>query len=81
MPEYRYDILWEQNMGGGRGILARASADEWEVAKLIWERCCTNQLPNTVRDARVNIFVNDKFSHVFNPDGRTPWPRPSAISS
>jgi hypothetical protein len=68
---YHYEIQWEQNMGGGRGMRMCLKTEDHETGRLAWRTLCADKLENEVRDVQVTCN-----GVPFYPV--PPWPRPAA---
>lgn len=66
---YRYEISWEQNMGGGRGLHMCLTTDDHEAGRLAWRTLCADKLENEVRSVQVTCN-----GQPFDPMAL--WPRP-----
>jgi hypothetical protein len=73
---WTYQVNWEQNMGGGRGINMQITTNDWETARFVWKNLCKDKLPNEVRDVVTWVSRKTVFEK-FDPTQE--WPRPPAI--
>lgn len=70
----KYQLRWNQNMGGGRGTMLSVESEDYESALFIWSNLLRNATPDFVRNVTASVIKNPKLHETyFDPNQR--WPR------